>query len=236
METLTVTAEQVVPAARRVMRERTRWLHKVANALEPEFKKRGFCYPGRTSVEARLPDTLAELFGNGYVSGETQSLPRLSWRSEAYNIIASHRFDDIERVRAILSEWMQKEHPSIDDYEAEVRIRANIPHALFAAGTLCHELCHAVMPPNEGHGPQWSALARSMGLDGSDEGLNQNGGKPGYLSSSNTGVGFTKLIRPILANIEPWPEAPEGFDPPMEAYFQFAGVTPMMLAALSAAL
>lgn len=212
LQTLSVRAPHVP-----WVRARTLWLHRVAHELLPEFKKRGHCYPSRLTIEAVMPHPLIEILQGGFMSGTTSNPPR----PNIIHALMSPRWANStsEEVKS----FMEQNYSDPDNYEAEIRIRANIPVGIGAAGTLVHELAHACMPPWVGHGPEWAALVRSLGLEGKDNHTAENGGDDGSLASSNAGRECTKMLLPILERVGEYPKAPAEIDLPVEVYIEANG-------------
>jgi hypothetical protein len=219
-EAFTVTADDVIPSAATAMRERTRWLHNLTMALKPEFEKRGFCYPKHMSVEAMLVDPFQMI--PGFISGETIPRARHARYRPQQNMTI---FGGIVIVGMgpdgdFHFPWEEEDEKlpdDIDQLDIHVKIRADIPFENMAAGTLVHELCHAVlMPIEEGdHGPKWTSLATSMGLEPTRKpGSRSLPGIPERtpLADSNVGWAMLKMVKPLIEKIGHYPEAPSDFD------------------------
>lgn len=64
-----------------------------------------------------------------------------------------------------------------------------------AVDTLCHELVHAILPPDEGHGKEFRAACKALGL---------TSGKP---TSAGAGPELAAHIRWVVSKIGPYPHA-----------------------------
>jgi len=81
------------------------------------------------------------------------------------------------------------------DGHKEVFISPSSNHTHFILGVLAHELCHAALPDNTGHGKLFTQLGRSLGLEGK-------------ATTLGTGDGFKALF--ANAFVEKYGEYPAG--------------------------
>ena len=78
-------------------------------------------------------------------------------------------------------------------YEILVRLDQHEP--LDVAAILAHELVHAAVGVEQGHGPAFGKVARAIGLEGK-------------LTATVPGDEFRAAVAPILAEVGPFPHAP----------------------------
>jgi len=78
-------------------------------------------------------------------------------------------------------------------YEILVRLDRHEP--LDVAAILAHELVHAAVGVEQGHGPAFGKVARAIGLEGK-------------LTATVPGERFVHSVGPILAEVGPFPHAP----------------------------
>ena len=141
----------------------------ITNRLEPHFNNRGFFYPQGMEVVAAVPTPFDGIFGMMF--GQT------IW---PHGNCAKHGY--------CLKGWLNCEVGP-----PRVQVRVDLPRDYFA-GTLVHELCHAVLDRDEAHGPQFEALARTFGLEGPCE-------------HTQHGADAVALLR-SLDGYDAWPLAP----------------------------
>lgn len=79
-----------------------------------------------------------------------------------------------------------------DTYEILIRLDRQEP--LEVAAILAHELVHAAVGIDAGHGPRFGSVARALGLEGK-------------LTATVPGPRFIEAAKPILAAVGPFPHA-----------------------------
>lgn len=96
-----------------------------------------------------------------------------------------------QRGRAIGECW---DHRCSEDGHFEIFIKPTIHEALEVSAILAHELCHAAVGIPLGHGKEFAAVARGVGLIGK-------------MRSTEPGPVFIEAIAPILLEAGPLPHA-----------------------------
>lgn len=81
----------------------------------------------------------------------------------------------------------------------EILIRLDQEEPLEVAAILAHELVHAAVGIDAGHGPRFGSVARALGLEGK-------------LTATVAGERFKRDVAPILAAVGPFPHARLDFD------------------------
>jgi hypothetical protein len=81
------------------------------------------------------------------------------------------------------------------DGSYEILVRLDQHEPVQVAAILAHELVHAAVGVEQGHGPAFGKVARAIGLEGK-------------LTATVPGERFVEAVAPILAEVGPFPHAP----------------------------
>jgi hypothetical protein len=81
------------------------------------------------------------------------------------------------------------------DGSYEILVRLDQHEPVQVAGILAHELVHAAVGVEQGHGPAFGKVARAIGLEGK-------------LTATVPGERFVHAVAPILVEVGPFPHAP----------------------------